>query len=114
MREGIATAISMATNTQAPAYEKLRLTGNECPTVDVFITCCGEDDEVVLDTVRGACDHLFTGHVNNVRVVHSELIAGSLESGRLGVVQDDDMVWSKSTFCLVVLASSWPPWMLIW
>ncbi|KAJ5555599.1 hypothetical protein N7535_008033 [Penicillium sp. DV-2018c] len=35
---------------------KLRLTGNECPTVDVFITCCGEDDEVVLDTVRGACD----------------------------------------------------------
>jgi cellulose synthase/poly-beta-1,6-N-acetylglucosamine synthase-like glycosyltransferase len=22
----------------------------------VFITCCGEDDEVVLDTVRGACD----------------------------------------------------------
>ncbi|CAG8022082.1 unnamed protein product [Penicillium olsonii] len=35
---------------------KLRLTGNECPTVDVFITCCGEEDEVVLDTVRGACD----------------------------------------------------------
>ncbi|KAJ5210410.1 hypothetical protein N7491_010217 [Penicillium cf. griseofulvum] len=35
---------------------KLRLTGNECPTVDVFITCCGEDDEVVIDTVRGACD----------------------------------------------------------
>ncbi|KAG0154379.1 hypothetical protein PDIDSM_1759 [Penicillium digitatum] len=24
--------------------------------LDVFITCCGEDDEVVLDTVRGACD----------------------------------------------------------
>lgn len=35
---------------------KLRLTGNECPTVDVFITCCGEEDEVVMDTVRGACD----------------------------------------------------------
>ncbi|CAG8242099.1 unnamed protein product [Penicillium salamii] len=35
---------------------KLRLTGNECPTVDVFITCCGEEDDVVLDTVRGACD----------------------------------------------------------
>ena len=35
---------------------KLRLTGNDCPTVDVFITCCGEDDDVVLDTVRGAVD----------------------------------------------------------
>ena len=35
---------------------KLRLTGNDVPTVDVFVTCCGEDDEVVLDTVRGACD----------------------------------------------------------
>ncbi|KAJ6087046.1 hypothetical protein N7467_005960 [Penicillium canescens] len=35
---------------------KLRLTGKDCPTVDVFITCCGEEDEVVLDTVRGACD----------------------------------------------------------
>lgn len=35
---------------------KLRLVGNDCPTVDVFITCCGEDDEVVLDTVRGALD----------------------------------------------------------
>ncbi|OJJ50154.1 hypothetical protein ASPZODRAFT_13245 [Penicilliopsis zonata CBS 506.65] len=33
---------------------KLRLTGDDVPTVDVFITCCGEEDEVVLDTVRGA------------------------------------------------------------
>lgn len=35
---------------------RLRLTGNDCPTVDVFVTCCGEEDEVVLDTVRGALD----------------------------------------------------------
>lgn len=35
---------------------KLRLMGNDVPTVDVFITCCGEDDEVVMDTVRAACD----------------------------------------------------------
>ncbi|KAJ9141746.1 Glycosyl transferase, family 2 [Pleurostoma richardsiae] len=35
---------------------KLRLTGEDVPTVDVFITCCKEDDDVVLDTVRGACD----------------------------------------------------------
>ena len=35
---------------------KLRLTGNEVPTVDVFVTSCGEDDEVVLDTVRATCE----------------------------------------------------------
>lgn len=35
---------------------KMRLTGNDVPTVDAFITCCGEDDELVMDTVRGACD----------------------------------------------------------
>lgn len=25
------------------------------PTVDVFITCCGEDDDLVLNTARAAC-----------------------------------------------------------
>lgn len=35
---------------------RLRLTGNDCPTVDVFVTCCGEEDEVIIDTVRGALD----------------------------------------------------------
>ncbi|KAK5994128.1 Cellulose synthase catalytic subunit-like protein [Cladobotryum mycophilum] len=35
---------------------KMRLTGLDVPTVDVFVTCCGEEDEVVMDTVRGACD----------------------------------------------------------
>lgn len=35
---------------------KLRMIGNDLPTVDVFVTCCGEEDEVVLDTVRAACD----------------------------------------------------------
>jgi len=34
---------------------KLRLTGDNVPTVDVFITCCGEDLDVVLDTTRAAC-----------------------------------------------------------
>ncbi|KJZ71228.1 hypothetical protein HIM_09371 [Hirsutella minnesotensis 3608] len=36
--------------------QKLRLKGYDVPTVDVFITCCGEDDDLVLDTVRAACD----------------------------------------------------------
>ncbi|KAF5003421.1 hypothetical protein FDECE_10018 [Fusarium decemcellulare] len=35
---------------------KLRLTGNDVPTVDAFITCCGEDDDLVMDTVRACCD----------------------------------------------------------
>ena len=35
---------------------KYRLIGNNVPTVDVFVTCCGEEDDLVLDTVRGACD----------------------------------------------------------
>ncbi|KAG9246755.1 putative glycosyl transferase [Calycina marina] len=35
---------------------KLRLIGNDVPAVDVFVTCCGEEDQVVLDTVRAACD----------------------------------------------------------
>jgi hypothetical protein len=35
---------------------KLRLMGDEVPTVDVFVTSCGEDDEVVLNTVRAACE----------------------------------------------------------
>lgn len=35
---------------------KLRLVGDDVPGVDVFITCCGEDDDLVLDTTRAACD----------------------------------------------------------
>lgn len=35
---------------------KLRLIGNDVPTIDVFITCCGEDNDLILDTVRATCD----------------------------------------------------------
>jgi cellulose synthase/poly-beta-1,6-N-acetylglucosamine synthase-like glycosyltransferase len=34
---------------------KLRLRGDNVPTVDVFVTCCKEDVDVVLDTARAAC-----------------------------------------------------------
>lgn len=34
---------------------KLRLRGDGVPSVDVFITCCGEDVDLVLDTTRAAC-----------------------------------------------------------
>ena len=35
---------------------KLRLIGNDVPNIDIFITCCGEDDDLILDTIRAACD----------------------------------------------------------
>ena len=35
-----------------PSYH---LTGDNVPTVDVLITCCGENLDVILDTVRAAC-----------------------------------------------------------
>ncbi|KAE8354325.1 nucleotide-diphospho-sugar transferase [Aspergillus coremiiformis] len=46
---------------------KFRLTGDEVPTVDVVVTCCGEEDAVVLDTVRGACDQDYPR--NRFRVI---------------------------------------------
>ncbi|KIW43641.1 uncharacterized protein PV06_04725 [Exophiala oligosperma] len=35
---------------------RLRLVGDEVPSVDVVITCCGEDDDLVLDTAKAACN----------------------------------------------------------
>lgn len=35
---------------------KLRLVGDNVPSVDVVITCCGEDDDLVLDTAKAACN----------------------------------------------------------
>jgi cellulose synthase/poly-beta-1,6-N-acetylglucosamine synthase-like glycosyltransferase len=34
---------------------KLRLLGSRVPAVDVIVTSCGEDPDVVLDTVKAAC-----------------------------------------------------------
>lgn len=59
---------------------KLRLTGNDCPTVDVFITCCGEDDEVVLDTVRGACDQDYPPDQMRV-IILDDAKSATLEAG---------------------------------
>lgn len=35
---------------------KLRIIGDNVPSVDVIITCCGEDDDLVLDTAKAACN----------------------------------------------------------
>lgn len=34
--------------------EKLRIVGDNTPTVDVFVTCCKEDVQIISDTVRAA------------------------------------------------------------
>ncbi|KAF2104151.1 hypothetical protein NA57DRAFT_70364 [Rhizodiscina lignyota] len=46
---------------------KLRLVGKDVPTVDVFITCCGEEVDLILDTVRASCDVDYP--LNKFRVV---------------------------------------------
>lgn len=33
---------------------KIRIRGDDVPTVDVFVTCCKEDVDIVLDTTRAA------------------------------------------------------------
>lgn len=35
---------------------KLRLLGNEVPSIDVIITCCEEDDELTFNTALAACN----------------------------------------------------------
>ncbi|KAL6876252.1 glycosyltransferase family 2 protein [Trichoderma longibrachiatum] len=55
---------------------KMRLVGNDVPTVDVFVTCCGEDDEVVMDTVRGALDQDYPGDKFRVIVLDDAKSAG--------------------------------------
>lgn len=67
---------------------KLRLVSDEVPTVDVFVTCCGEDDDVVLDTVRGACDVDYPRDRFRV-IVLDDAKSASLEAG----VQGLDMVY---------------------
>lgn len=39
---------------------RLRLMGHhDVPTVDIFVTCCKEDNGVIIDTVRAACDQEY-------------------------------------------------------
>ena len=38
--------------TPRPAF---RLIGNQVPSVDVIVVCCGEPQDVIIDTVKAAC-----------------------------------------------------------
>lgn len=42
--------------------ERLRIVGNDTPTVDVFITCCGEENQLVIDTVLAAAAQDWPTH----------------------------------------------------
>lgn len=33
----------------------LRILGDDVPTVDVFVTACGEQNDIVIDTLKAAC-----------------------------------------------------------
>lgn len=46
--------VSFSAMGKAKRQPALRLTGDQCPSVDVFITYCGEEIDVLLDTVRAA------------------------------------------------------------
>ena len=35
---------------------QLRLLGDDVPSIDLFVTCCGEDVSLIMDTARAACD----------------------------------------------------------
>ena len=45
----------------------MRLRGNNVPRVDILITCCGEDDTLIVNTARAACNIDYP--VNRFRVI---------------------------------------------
>ena len=47
----------------------MRLIGDKAPMVDVFVTCCGEPIDVVLDTVRASCCQDYPKHRFRITVL---------------------------------------------
>lgn len=47
-------AMELASRGKLKGPKTLRLQGNQVPTADVFVPCCGEDLDVILDTTRAA------------------------------------------------------------
>ena len=58
---------------------KLRLLGNSVPSVDVLVTCCGEDDSLVLDTAMAACNVDYPSDRFRVLVLDDGASAGLKE-----------------------------------
>ena len=67
----------------------VRLCGDRLPTVDVFLPCCGEGLEVIMDTVRAACALDYSSESYRVVVLDdgcSKLVQESIE--RLSLEQN--------------------------
>lgn len=47
----------------------LRLVGSELPTVDVLVVCCGENVDIIMDTVKAACALDYPRHCFHVLVL---------------------------------------------
>ena len=41
---------------------RLRLTGENVPSVDIIVTCCNEELDIILDTVRAAVELDYPNH----------------------------------------------------
>ncbi|KAL8660366.1 MAG: hypothetical protein Q9202_006637 [Teloschistes flavicans] len=61
---------------KAKRQPALRLTGDQCPSVDVFITYCGEEVDVLLDTVRAAAVSDYPKNRFRVIVLDDSVSAG--------------------------------------
>ena len=48
---------------------RLRLCGNNVPKVDVFVTTCGEAEDIILDTVKAACEMDYPCHLRRIIVL---------------------------------------------
>ncbi|UJO13231.1 Putative cellulose synthase 3 [Fulvia fulva] len=60
---------------------KTRLVGDQVPFVDIIIVCCGEELDVILDTVRAACAQDYPGAQLRVLVAddgNDDLLEGSI------------------------------------
>ena len=52
-----------------PQRPRLELCEDVAPAVDIFITCCGEDTGLILDTVRAACALNYPPHLIRVFIL---------------------------------------------
>ena len=73
---------------------KLRLVGEEVPKVDVFITCCGEEDDLVLDTAHAACHIDYPADRYRVIVLDDGKSDG-LEHGVVGMQKEFSNVFYR-------------------
>ncbi|OJJ43533.1 hypothetical protein ASPZODRAFT_102882 [Penicilliopsis zonata CBS 506.65] len=59
----------LVASTKAPPREKLRIHGETVPRVDILLPCCGEDEEIILQTVTAACSIDYPRSSFRVRVL---------------------------------------------